>query len=31
MKVLVYFMNYNFEKQMQARTKDDLRIYEVWT
>ena len=32
MEILVYFMNYNFEKQMQARTKEeDLRIYEVWT
>ena len=31
MEILVYFMNYNFEKQMQARTKEDLGIYEVWT
>ena len=29
MEILVYFMNYNFEKQMQARTRDDIRIYEV--
>ena len=31
MEILVYFMNYNFEKQMQTRTKDELRIDEVWT
>ena len=32
MEILVYFMNYNFEKQMQARTKEEyLGIYEVWT
>jgi hypothetical protein len=26
MEFLVYYMNYNFDKQMQARTKEDLRI-----
>jgi hypothetical protein len=31
MEFLVYYMNYNFDKQMQGRTKEDLRIYEVWT
>jgi len=29
MEILVYFMNYNSEKQMQACINEDLRIYEV--